>query len=76
MRVHHQRPVMSASWTMRGATVVRVLPVREATRAVAKEVLGASLAKKIATRHRKGFQALSSVKVIRPEIVLVYALKR
>ena len=35
-----------------------------------------SLAKKIATRHRKGFQALSSEKVIRPEIVSVYALKR
>jgi molecular chaperone GrpE len=34
-----------------------------------------SLAKKIATRHRKGFQALSSEKVIRPEIVSVYALK-
>ncbi len=55
---------------------VRVLPVREATRAVAKSEMGASLAKKIATRHRKGFQALSSVKVIRPEIVSVYALKR
>ncbi len=35
-----------------------------------------SLAKKIAARHRQGFQALSSEKVIRPEIVSVYALKR
>jgi molecular chaperone GrpE len=35
-----------------------------------------SLARKIAMRHRKGFQALPSEKVIRPEIVSVYAQKK
>ncbi len=41
MRGHNQQPFMLAFWTMCGATVVRVMPVREAPRAVAKEVLGA-----------------------------------
>ncbi|MBV8677069.1 MAG: nucleotide exchange factor GrpE, partial [Planctomycetaceae bacterium] len=35
-----------------------------------------SLARTIAMRHRKGFQALPSEKVIRPEIVSVYAKKK
>src|SRR5438477_474432 len=36
-----QRPEMIASWTIRGATVVRDLPVRVTTRAVAKYAPGA-----------------------------------
>src|SRR4051794_4808738 len=35
-----------------------------------------ALAKTIAVRHRKGFQAQGGERVIRPEIVSVYALKR
>jgi len=35
-----------------------------------------ALARSIAVRHRKGFQSQNGEKVIRPEIVSVYALKR